>query len=258
MCNEGVEVVVVAGAGFVDSVTEVCKEYPDTKFLIFDANVENQPNVSSVLFREQEAAFLLGALAGLVTKADNVGYMAGVESPLQERARCGFEAGYFSIKKANNVKSVYTGTYKDVGKGKEIALSLYNGGADIVASFSGACNLGLFEAANDQKEGVWAFGAALGQFGANPKRILASQVKTVDVIVENMINKVANGEFAAGAVANGIKEGGVDLKFNPDEALVNSVVTAEMKKQIDDLRTKVVSGDIKVPTTKDELAAFTK
>ena len=258
ICNEGVQVVVVAGSGFVDSLVEVSQEFPDVKFLIIDASVEDQPNVSSVLFKEQEASFLLGAFAGLMTKANNVGYIAGIESPLQERARVGFEAGYYSVKKSNDVKSVYTGTYKDVGKGKEIALSLFNGGADMVASFAGACNLGLFEAVNEQKEGTWALGAALGPFDKNPTRILASQVKTVDVLVANMLEKVYNGQFEAGAVSNGIAEGGVDFMFNPDTALVDGAVSAEVKAQIEELRGKVVSGEIKIPTTKEELAEFTK
>lgn len=258
LINDGAEVIMCAGAAFVDAVTMVAGENPDTEFLIFDANVEGLANVSVSLFREQEAAFLLGALAGLTTKTNNVGYIGGVESPLQERAMRAFEAGFWYVNKTGKVVTVYAGTYGDPGKGKGIATSMYSQGADFVATWAGACNVGVFQAAGEAGEGKYAFGAALGQFGLNPTKIVASQVKTIDKTVFEALSSVAGGNFTAGSVFRGIKEGGVDLKYNPDAAVVDAVVTEAMKEAISKLRDEVISGAVVVPSNKEELANFIK
>lgn len=254
--NDGVEIMVVAGAGFADAVNVIAQDYPDNKILVFDASVEERDNVMETLYREQEAAYLLGAFAGLVTKTNTVGYIGGIESPLQERARCGFEAGFYSTNPEGTVLSVYTGSYSDVGKGKETASTLYSQGADYIATWAGACNLGVFQAATDAGEGNYALGAALGQFENNPEKIIASQVKTIDRSVYTGLKSTIEGGFTAGKFASGIKESGVDMLFNPNTELVNTVASPEVLTQVEEIRNAIINGEISIPTNANELATF--
>lgn len=254
--TDGAEVVICAGASFADAIIEVSAEYPDKYFVVFDAEVKDIANVSSSMFREEEAAFLLGAFAGLASTTNKVGYIAGVESPLQERAKNGFEAGFKTTNPTGEVTGIYAGTYNDVGKGKETAKLLYEQGADYVATFAGACNLGVFQAATEAGEGKYALGAALGQFDKNPQKIIASQVKTVDLAVYNALVDFSSGKFTAGIVTRGIEQGGVDLLFNPDTVLVDAIATAEIKQKIEEIRTQIIEGKISIPSTKEELANF--
>lgn len=205
------------------------------------------------MFREEEAAYVLGAFTGLVTKENKAGYIGGVESPLQERAMVCFEAGFMSTNPNGEVTSVYTNTYSDVGKGKETANVLYKQGADYVATFAGACNLGAFQSATDAGEGNYVLGAALGQFDKNPDKIIASQVKTVDKAIYNALKEFAEGNFVAGVVSRGIAEGGVDIMFNPNTDLVNSLVSEDIMKQVEDIRQLVIDGKVDIPLTKAEL-----
>lgn len=256
--NDGADVAICAGASFADAVVQVANEYPDKTILAFDAEVDGVANVVSSMFKEEEAAFVLGAFAGLVTKTGTVGYIAGVESPLQERAKNGFEAGFMTTNPTGKVIGIYAGTYNDVGKGKEIANTLYTQGADYVASFAGACNLGVFQAATDAGEGKYALGAALGQFDKNPEKIIASQVKTVDLSVYNALSEFIGGKSSAGITTRGINEGGVDIMYNPNTELVNTVASDEILAQVDAIRTQVINGEIKIPLTKEDLASFNK
>ncbi|MEG0239228.1 BMP family lipoprotein [Anaerorhabdus sp.] len=256
--NDGADVAICAGASFADAVIQVAAEYPDKTILAFDAEVDGVENVVSSMFKEEEAAFVLGAFAGLVTKTGTVGYIAGVESPLQERAKNGFEAGFMTTNPTGKVIGIYAGTYNDVGKGKEIANTLFTQGADYVASFAGACNLGVFQAATDAGEGKYALGAALGQFDKNPEKIIASQVKTVDLTVYNALNEFIGGTSSAGITTRGIKEGGVDILFNPNADLVKTVASDEILQQVDAIRTQVMNGEIQIPLTKEDLASFGK
>lgn len=257
IANEGAKVIVLAQNAFVDVTNIVAPEYPDVKFLAFDFIIENMDNVSSVMFREQEAAYLLGALAGLTTQSGKVGYVAGISSPVQDRALSSYVAGFRTTNPDGDVLTVYTGTYSDVGKGKEVALNMYNNGADMVATFAGACNLGVFQAASEKGEGYVAMGAALGQFGINPDKILASQIKTIDQAVYNAIKTTFDGAFVSGVQSWGIEEGGVDLKFNDlNEALVEQYVTEEHRSVIEALRQLIIDEEIQLPLTEAELGSF--
>jgi len=256
LINDGAQAVIIAAVAMSDVVRQLAPEYPEIKFLVFDINIDDMENVSASLFREQEAAFLLGAFAGLVTKTDRVGYVGGVESTLSERAKNGFEAGFRTTNSKGQVLGVYAGTFGDPGLGKEIADGLYAQGADYVATFAGAVNLGVFQSATAQGEGYWALGAALGQFELNPDKIIASQVKTIDIAVYTVIKELSEGNFKAGLRSAGILEGGVDILYNPNNNLVDSIASQAVYNEISRLRDLVIKGEINIPITKDQLAAF--
>lgn len=254
--NDGADAVIIAAIAMTDVVKRLAPEYPDKKFLVFDINIPDLENVSATIFREQEAAFLLGAFAGMVTLTDRVGYIAGIESPLQERARNGFEAGFKTTNSTGQVLSVYAGTFGDPGLGREIADGLYAQGADYIASFAGAVNLGVFQAADAQGPNRWALGAALGQFSLNPQNIVASQVKTIDLAVYTAIAELNDNNFQVGIRSAGIKEGGVDLLFNPNSELVDGLASRAVYDEIIRLRNLIIDGQINIPLTREQLSTF--
>ncbi len=254
--NDGAQVAICASNSFGDAVMQVAQEYPDRTIIVFDATVEGYDNVISSVFKEEEAAYLLGVFAGLATQTNKVGYIAGIEAPLQERAMVGYEAGFYSVNPEGEVLSVYSGTYQDVGKGKEIANTFYTQGADYVAAFSGSVNLGVFQAAEEAGDGNYALGAALGQFDLSPDKIVASQVKTIDSAVYQALVEYAAGNTSSEVISRGIQAGGVDLLLNSNQELVDSVVSAEDLAKIEEVRQQIINGEIDIPTTKDELAEF--
>jgi basic membrane protein A len=126
-----------------------------------------------------------------------------------------FEAGYIQGVKAANpdvkVLSAYCGStvaaFGDPTKGKEIALSFYDSGADIVYHASGGSGLGVFEAAI-QKD-LWAIGVDTNQQAEAPDNILTSMLKRADIAIAGALTDIANDNFTPGHVTLGLAEDGV-------------------------------------------------
>ena len=165
-------------------------------------------------YREHEAAFLLGALGGYLTKTNKIGFIGGVSGVIQDRFQYGYMAGAWYSNQDVKVTSSYTGSFSDVGKGKEIATMMFSDGCDYVAPSAGACNLGVFQASKEAGADKWSFGAANGQFNQMPDKIVASQVKRVDNVAYSMVEKMVNGTLKGEKSEYGLKDGGVDLMYS--------------------------------------------
>ena len=88
----------IFGIGYLmtDAITEIAEQKPDNKFAIVDSVVE-KPNVASITFKEHEGSFLVGVVAGLMTKTNKIGFVGGVELPLIEKFESGFIAGVKAV-----------------------------------------------------------------------------------------------------------------------------------------------------------------
>lgn len=253
---QGVELIVISTSEFKDGMLEVAEEYPDVKFLYLSEVVEGYPNIMSIAYREHEAAFLAGALGGLLTKTNTIGAVLALQESVQYRYENGYKAGAMAVNPDAQVLVAFTNSYTDIVKGKEVANVMYQKGADFVGTYAGACNLGVFSAAEDAGEGRYAFGAANGQFGESPDKILASVVKPIDQAIYGIVEEYLAGQFDTSAPKMlGLKERGVILLLTSNEALLNTI-PAEAKAIIEDLAAKVMSGEIQVPGSAEELKNF--
>jgi basic membrane protein A len=95
-----------------DAMAEVAPQFPDTHFAIVDACVDS-PNVACIQFKEQEGSYLVGAIAGLMTKSGIVGFVGGRESDLLKKFEAGYKAGVITTNPSADVLVSYTGTFAD-------------------------------------------------------------------------------------------------------------------------------------------------
>ena len=150
LLDEDVDMVIGVGNTMKDDIKTEAENYPDKQFMIIDETYDEIPsNVTPVLFRENEAAYLTGLIAGRMTKANNVGFIGGMDFPVIQRFECGYIAG---VKEANakaDIKTQYAGTFGDTAKGKSIANQMYGNGADIILSAAGGPGLGAIESAKE-------------------------------------------------------------------------------------------------------------
>lgn len=255
MAQQGCDMIITPSSAAKDAVMEVAPEYPDTYFGLLDVQVEGLENVASSSYREHEAAFLLGALGGTITKTGKIGFVGGMSSAIQDRFQYGYMAGAWYANHDTEVKTSYTGSFSDVGKGKEIANMMYGDGCDYVAPTAGACNLGVFQAAQEAGADKWCFGAANGQFNQMPDEIVASQVKRVDNVAYTLVENMINGTFEGGQTEYGLKEGGVDLVYSPEEGMKDAV-PQEIKDQMEEIRKQIIEGTLQVPATEEEYQAY--
>jgi len=239
------------GVGFLltDAITEVAKQFPDKKFLLIDSVAEVE-NVASVLFREQEGAFLAGVVAGLTTKTNKLGVIGGVKIPPVVRYAVGFEAGVKSVNPEAEVVVAYADNFEDPNLGRELTLAQYNQGVDIVFPVAGRTGVGSFDAAKEKGEGALVIAADTDQSQLGADQQLCVSTKGVDTAVFTVSEQVVNEQFQSGVQSLGIKEGGVGLA-TPGDKVAPDVLAVAMEYSA-----AIVDGRVVVPADEDELAAF--
>lgn len=237
----------IIGIGFAqtDAVKEVAAQFPQIKFALVDGEV-SAPNVRSLLFAEHEGAFVVGALAAMASKSNSVGFVGGMDIPLIRRFAMGYAAGAKhvnpKVKTSDNYIGVTGEAWNNPAKAKELALSQYAKGADVVFVAAGASNTGVFDAAEEKKK--FAIGVDSNQNWIKPGVILTSMLKAVDVAVYDTIKEAQMGKFAGGIVHFGLQNKGVDYTLDQHN---EKLITPEMKKKIEEIKSKIIAGQIKVP-----------
>lgn len=260
LAGEKYDLIFGIGFLFTDSITRVAKDFRNVKFGIIDGFIPDQPNVVSLLFKEHEGSFLVGAAAGLKTKTNKVGFVGGMKIPIIEKFEAGFIAGVSYVNAKAQVFSEYAGTtgeaFRDPVKGKELALAEYDRGADIIYHASGGTGIGVFEAAVVKKR--MAIGVDADQsLTVKPdqrRQILTSMMKRVDVAVLDTIKATVNGKYKAGVISFGLKENGVGYAVNE----FNRSMIRDIVPRLEALKKDIIAGKIKVPEDKKQLAAFLK
>lgn len=243
----------IFGVGFIftDDINNIAKEFPDKKFACIDYSVDPTKtilsNIEAIEFKEEEGSFLVGALAALTTKTNKVGFIGGMESSLIKKFETGYKQGVNYVNPECRVLSAYVSVspegFKNPGKAKEIALSQYSGGADIIYHASGLSGLGLFEAAREKNK--LAIGVDMDQYKEAPGFVLSSMVKQVDEAVFLTIKDFKENKFTGGIKTFGIKDNGVGFVFDDNN---KNLITPEVKEKLDAIRTKLISGEIKADT----------
>ncbi|HEY6961749.1 MAG TPA: BMP family ABC transporter substrate-binding protein [Gaiellaceae bacterium] len=230
--------VIAVGFLMTDAVAEVAPQYPKTKFAIIDVDatqLKGKPrNVEGLLFREQQGGYLIGYLAGLVTKHQGgkqvVGVVGGLKIPPVDRFAGGYEAGAKAADPGIKVIVDYSQDFVKQAKCKELALNHIAAGSQVEFADAGACGLGVHDAAKEK--GIWSLGGDADQSYLGSE-ILSSELKRVDVAVYDLIRRAQHGGFKGGSNAYySVGNGGVGLgKISPKvpKSIVDQVMAVKEK-----------------------------
>jgi basic membrane protein A len=231
-----------------DATNTVATKFPDAKFAIVDfsaAALKDKPkNVEGLLFKEQEAGYLAGYVAGLWAKDNNakvVSTVGGQKIPPVDHYIAGFQAGAKAASPGIKTLNAYSQDFVAQDKCKEIALDQIAQGSKVVFQVAGQCGLGALDAAKEkgvQGIGVDADQAYLGD------HILTSALKKVDVAVFNAIKRVQDGTFKGGTdVVATVENEGVGLgKLGPEGE--------KYADQIQEIQDKIAAGEVaNIPDT---------
>jgi len=236
--------VIVTGFSYGSAMETVAPEFPDTDFVIIDMVVE-QPNVRSVVFKEEEGSYLVGMLAALASQTGKVGFVGGMDIPLIRKFACGYVEG---VKAANPDAEVFqnmTGTtgaaWNDPVKGGELAKSQIDRGADVIYHAAGGTGVGVLQAAADA--GKLGIGVDSNQNHLHPGHVLTSMLKRVDNAVYDAMMDVKTGGFKGGTEVLGLKEEGVGYALDENNA---ALITPEMKAKVDAAADEIKAGKITV------------
>lgn len=242
------------GIGFLmgDAIKETAEINPDQKYAIIDFayGPETPENVTCAVFQEEEPSFLVGYIAGKMTKTNKVGFVGGIKFPLIEKFEYGYMAGLKLANPKAEVLRQYAESFTDAAKGKAITNNMYQQGADIVFHAAGGVGDGVIEAAKEK--GKWAIGVDKDQNFLAPDNVLTSAMKRVDNAIYDIGKRLMDGQFSGGGtVVYNLKNDGVGIAPSSSKH-----VPADILKEVDGLVAKIKAGEIVVPATKDAFDKF--
>ncbi|WP_420022879.1 BMP family lipoprotein [Cereibacter azotoformans] len=242
LAETGANPIVMTGFAFGEVLDKVAPDYPDTRFAIIDAVVD-QPNVRSVIFSEHQGSYLVGMMAAMASKTATVGFVGGMDIPLIRKFACGYAQGVKAVNAEARVVINMTGTtpaaWADPVKGAELARSQISQGADVIYAAAGSTGLGVLQAAAD--ENILSIGVDSNQNHLHPGKVLTSMIKRVDNTVHDAF--VAGTDLETGTFVADLAGDGVGYALDEHNA---ALVTEEMKTAVDTAAEQIKSGEIEV------------
>jgi len=236
----------------------VAKDYPNQHFAIVDMFIDptNYTNVASLLFNENEGSALVGAMAGLVTTRDKIGFVGGMDIPLINKFAGGYIWGANRSNVNVNFTIAYTGDWVNTAAGKSLADGMYAAGFDIIFAAAGRSGLGVIDSAKStngtKAYPVWAIGVDSPQMdlGINAANnltvVLTSMLKRVDIAIYRQFESVFLGTWTGGLKFGTVGNGLVGYEVNPTWVhLDDSVYT-----YLFSLENEIGTGAVTVPDTK--------
>ncbi|GFI69073.1 membrane lipoprotein TmpC [Lachnospiraceae bacterium] len=251
--DEGYDIIIGSGWQLQEPFQNVAKDYPDIKYIIFDAAVDyaagDYSNVYSISYKSNEAAYLAGIMAANMSKTSILGFLGGADGAVINDFMIGFIEGARSVDPDIKVICGYVDDYSDSPKCKEMALAQYNQGADIIFTAAGASGIGTLEAAKET--GNYAIGVDSDQAmlyaesdPAQAQLIPASVMKNVDATLVRAYEMIQEGTLPWGQEeALGLSDGAVGLSNNE---FYQKLVPEDVKVKIDEASDAIARGEISV------------
>jgi basic membrane protein A len=244
------DLIISIGFDQADALNDVAKRFKKQNFAIIDMVVD-RPNVASYIYKEQERGFLVGYAAAIMTTRTQderinrqkvIGVVGGMKIPLIDANIAGYITGARYANPDVTVLHSYVGHWADPAKGKELAISMLEQGADVVWGAAGRSGLGVINVAKERN--IYAIGADADQGYLAPNNILTNGMKYVNNSVEIAIGKVIDGTFSGGVHLLGVKENGLGYSRN--------LIPNDIIQKLEKMKMKIISGEIKVPSTIEE------
>ena len=240
------DIVVAVGWQFWDPLTSIAPDYPDVKFIFIDNGLDGVgDNLMSIVYKQSEGSFLVGYIAAKLSVTGKIGVVGGEDADTINDFIVGYKAGALYANPDITVNTIYANGYEDPANGKECATHLYNDGCDIVFAVAGKTGEGVFEAAKET--GNYAIGVDSDQKFIDPEHIICSMIKSVDKsfydVVAHMDDMFQGGTVWTADMANGY----IGVAYGTED--MTQQVSDELKAEVEELKDKILAGEIEVPST---------
>lgn len=244
LATQGRSPIVAVGFSYAPALAEVAPEFPDVQFTIIDAVVD-APNVQSLIFKEWEGSFLVGALAAMRTDGVPLGFVGGMDLPFIRGFACGYAQGAHHVDRDSRVMVRMIGdtpqAWSNPERGNALASELVERGAEVIYAAAGGSGIGVYRAANDS--GTYAIAVDSNQNYLHLGTMLTSMVKRVGVAAYTSWEQAAEGEWQPGVQQLGLAETGVDWAL---DIFNRQLVTLDMERDMAQLREDIIDGRIRV------------
>ena len=252
--NEKMDLIVGVGFKLSKSITESAKSHPEQQFVLVDSVCEGeQPkNVTSLLYEDNVSSYLTGLIAGKMTDTNKVGFIGAMETDVIAKFEYGFRAGVKAANPDAEVIVQYANSFTDSNLGKTIASEMYSNNVDIIFTCAGEVGIGAIESAKEN--GKKAIGVDQDQNFLAPDNVITSAMKNVDTSVTSILNSLVDGSYKGGEIiVNTLSMDGVGIAPTSEKNVPPDVLGYVAQQA-----QKIKSGEIKVPSTKEEYEQLNK
>lgn len=243
------DLIIAHGFQWGEPALQVGSKHPQTKIVVFTGLVKSS-NVASIFPQQQEGSFLLGALAGMMTESDIIGFVGGEEYPNVINIFEGYKQGAKFVNSNITVIGTYLNDWDNAPRGKEAASSIIRRGADLVFHVADSSGQGVIQAAAEH--GVYALGAVQDQNHIGPDTVLSSFVIDVDKAYDSAVAMVRNKTFEGEIFRPGLERQGGTIDSEgivylaPFHGLEDQV-PATVRERLTNLTNDILAGQIRVP-----------
>lgn len=239
--DDGADIVIMHGLEFEELAQRYAQDYPDTYFLVSNAVRMSGPNYTAVGIETEQAAFLTGVVAGLMTKTNKTGAIVGFEYPLMVGQAEGFRLGVRSVNPEATSESTIIGTLFDPAIGKEAARAMIEQDIDVIWQLANSAGLGILQAAEEGS--IYVIGWGIDQRPLAPNAVITTMKVDAGTGFYMAAEDIMNGEFK---VSDTAYEFGVETEatgLGPYAAFVPESVRAEAERW----RKAIADGAVVVP-----------
>ncbi len=247
--DEGYDLIICGGFMLAGATREAAEANPDQKFAIVDdASNADLENVACLMFSQEQASYLVGVVAGMMTKSNKIGYVQGQVTDTMNLFGYGYIAGAQSVNPDIEVMQFNVNSFTDAATASAGATDMITNGADVIYHAAGGSGAGVIQACVDND--IYAIGVDTDQSYLAPETVITSAMKRVDIAVTSITEGVLEGEFAGGVHQYSLEDGGVDIAPTQDLLPDDVIAAVEAAKE------SILSGDVVVPTTAEECPDF--
>ena len=247
--DEKYDLIISVGFMLAGATREAAQANPDQKFAIIDDDTNaDLPNVACLMFAQEQCSYLVGVIAGTMTKTGTVGYVQGMVSDSMNLFGIGFVSGVLAANPNATVLQYNANSFGDAAVGSAAATDMFTKGADIIYHAAGGTGNGVINACADN--GIYAIGVDYDQSFIAPETVISSAMKRVDNGVQDICKALKDGKFAGGVRKYSLTDGGVDI------APTTTLLTPEALAAVEQAKKDILDGKVTVPTTQDACPDF--
>lgn len=244
--SAGYDLIFAHGFEYQDAAIRAGALYPEVTIVVSGGG-RVADNLVPLVFRLEQGSYLAGMAAAGMSRSGVVGMVGGVEIPPVQGTFRAFEAGARAVNPEVRVLETFIGNWDDVAAAKEAAVAQLGRGADVLIHNVDAASFGVFQAVREAVAAgrpAWALGMNRDQNDIAPEVTIGSAViRVADAFLETARRWQA-GELGGEPLYTGATEQVVDFVLNP---AVADRVPAELKREIDEARESIRSGELQVP-----------
>ena len=243
--DEDYDLIISVGYMLADATREAAEANPDQKFAIIDdSSCSDLDNVTCLMFKQEQASYLVGYVSGLMTETNNVGFVLGNASETMHLVGYGYLAGVLDANPDAKIQQYNAASFADAAGGKSAATTMVTNGADVIFHAAGGTGVGVIEGCKEA--GIYAVGVDSDQSYLAPDTIITSAMKRVDVAVQTVSEEAINGTISGGIETYELSNGGVDI------APTTTLLPDDVVSAVEEIKQKIISGEVTVPASQAE------